>query len=51
MKRSLDSEPRPQGNLPDEKPNSWWYRIYLLVVIVTAVVIALLGTFTWYFSR
>jgi hypothetical protein len=34
-----------------EKPNSWWYRVYALVAVVTVLVIAALGTFTYIFSN
>jgi hypothetical protein len=30
-----------------ERPDSWWYRVYLAVIVVTALVIAAL----WAFSR
>lgn len=33
-----------------ERPDRWWYKTYAAVVVVTIVVIALLGAFTWYFS-
>ena len=34
----------------EELPDSWWYRIYLTVIITTVVVIAALGAFSRYFS-
>ncbi len=34
-----------------EKPDSFWLRIYGLVVIVTILTIASLGFFSFYFSR
>ena len=34
----------------EELPDSWWYRVYLTVIITTVVVIAALGTFSRYFS-
>lgn len=34
-----------------ELPDSWWYRVYVGVIIVNIVVITLLGTFTYYFSN
>jgi hypothetical protein len=35
----------------EEKPNAWWNRIYLAVVITTVLVIAALGLFSFYFSK
>jgi uncharacterized membrane protein YdbT with pleckstrin-like domain len=34
----------------EELPDSWWHRIYLAVVVVTAVVITTLWVFSRYFS-
>ncbi len=34
----------------DEKPDSWWRKIYILVVLFTAIVIVSLGLFSLYFS-
>ncbi|HTK37892.1 MAG TPA: hypothetical protein VL325_05320 [Pyrinomonadaceae bacterium] len=34
----------------EELPDSWWYRVYLAVVVVTAVVITTLWAFSRYFS-
>lgn len=50
MKKSSEQEPQAPRSIPEEKPDEWWYKIYAFVVVFTAVVIALLGTFTWYFS-
>ncbi|MBX3282668.1 MAG: hypothetical protein KF756_09355 [Acidobacteria bacterium] len=36
---------------PVERPDEWWYRIYLAVIATTIVVIALLQGFTYYFSN
>lgn len=33
-----------------EKPNAFWNRVYLAVVITTVLVIAALWTFSLYFS-
>jgi hypothetical protein len=38
-------------NRPDELPDSWWYKVYLAVIINTAVVIAALWAFSEYFSN
>jgi hypothetical protein len=34
----------------EELPDSWWYRVYLGVIITTVVVISALGLFSKYFS-
>ncbi|MDQ3132645.1 MAG: hypothetical protein M3Q99_18000 [Acidobacteriota bacterium] len=34
----------------EELPDSWWYRVYLAVIITTIIVISVLGAFTRYFS-
>jgi hypothetical protein len=34
----------------EELPDSWWYRVYLGVIITTIVVITALGLFSKYFS-
>jgi hypothetical protein len=34
----------------NELPDSWWYRVYLGVVIATILVIFALWSFTRYFS-
>jgi hypothetical protein len=34
----------------EELPDSWWYRVYLGVIVTTIVVITLLGLFSKYFS-
>jgi len=44
-------EPENSVEIIGEKPNSWWYRVYSLVAVVTVLVIAALGLFTYYFSR
>jgi len=35
----------------EERTGEWWRKVYVAVVIVTVLVIASLGAFTWYFSR
>lgn len=35
----------------EELPDSWWYRVYLAVIITTILVIAALWTFSLYFSN
>ena len=34
-----------------EKPDSFWHRVYLAVVVTTIIVIAALWAFTRYFSN
>ena len=34
----------------EELPDSWWYRIYVAVIISTVLVISALGAFSRYFS-
>jgi hypothetical protein len=36
--------------IAEELPDSWWYRVYLGVILTTILVIAALGTFSSYFS-
>jgi hypothetical protein len=37
--------------MKDERPNSFWYRVYAGVIVTTVVVIALLASFSSYYSR
>jgi hypothetical protein len=37
-------------NLVQEKPDSFWRKVYLAVVIMTVVVVTLLWAFSRYFS-
>ena len=34
-----------------EKPNAFWYRVYLAVIVTTVLVIAALRLFSIYFSK
>ncbi len=34
----------------DEHPDSWWYRIYIAVMVFTVFIIAAFGAFSRYFS-
>ncbi len=34
----------------EELPDSWWYRVYIAVIIMTILVISALGFFSSYFS-
>mgnify|MGYP006161990319 CR=1 FL=1 len=40
-----------QENKTEELPDSWWYRVYLAVIIFTIFVIAALWAFSYYFSK
>ncbi|MCA1625394.1 MAG: hypothetical protein LC768_12400 [Acidobacteria bacterium] len=46
----MNAETIKEIDKAEELPDSWWYRIYLAVIITTIVVISALGTFTSYFS-
>lgn len=35
----------------NELPDSWWYRVYLAVIVTTVLVIAALWAFSEYFSN
>ena len=39
-----------QEEIVEELPDSWWFRVYLGVIIITVVVITALGLFSRYFS-
>jgi len=34
-----------------EKPNAFWYRVYLAVIVTTVLVIAALRFFSFYYSK
>ena len=38
------------NEIPEEKPNAFWNRVYIAVVITTFVVITLLWAFSRFFS-
>ncbi len=38
------------NNEVEDKPDSWWYRVYAGVILTLVVVIALLWGFSRYFS-
>lgn len=40
-----------QINENEELPDSWWYRVYLVVIITTVLVILALWVFSYYFSN
>jgi hypothetical protein len=39
-----------EENLPGEKPDAFWYRVYAAVVATTVLVITALWAFSRYFS-
>jgi hypothetical protein len=41
---------KKEPDIIEEKPNSFWNRVYFAVVVTTILVIAALWTFTRYFS-
>jgi putative effector of murein hydrolase LrgA (UPF0299 family) len=46
----MNFEEKKAINKAKELPDSWWYRVYLAVIITTIIVISVLGAFTRYFS-
>jgi uncharacterized BrkB/YihY/UPF0761 family membrane protein len=46
----MDSE-KINREKTEELPDSWWYRVYLAVIITTILVIAALWAFSLYFSN
>ncbi|MDQ3636106.1 MAG: hypothetical protein M3405_16625 [Acidobacteriota bacterium] len=46
----MNSENIKTDETKNELPDSWWYRIYFVVIINTILVIAALWAFTRYFS-
>lgn len=46
----MDIENKNQSDEVQELPDSWWYKVYLAVIVVTVLVISLLGLFSRYFS-
>lgn len=45
----MEDEPKPIDEVPG-RPDSWWYRIYLLVALTTICVIGGLWYLSHYFS-
>jgi hypothetical protein len=35
----------------EDKPNSFWYRVYFAVFAFMVLMITILALFSWYFSR
>jgi uncharacterized BrkB/YihY/UPF0761 family membrane protein len=35
----------------EEKPNAWWYRVYLAVIVTAVLTITALWLFSFYFSK
>jgi hypothetical protein len=46
----MKNDEQNQEEIVEELPDSWWYRVYLGVIITTIVVIVSLGLFSKYFS-
>jgi hypothetical protein len=46
----MKNEETEKKVIVEELPDSWWYRVYLGVIITTIVVISALGLFSRYFS-
>jgi hypothetical protein len=46
----MKTEETYREEVVEELPDSWWYRVYLGVIVTTIVVITALGLFSWYFS-
>lgn len=45
----MENEPKPIEEVRD-KPDSWWYKVYLLVIVTTIVVISGLAYLSYHFS-
>ncbi len=47
------SERKDETNQIDEleKSDSWWYRVYIGVLVFTIFMISALGYFSWFFSN
>ena len=46
----MESEENNIIEKAEEYPDSWWYRVYLAVIIFAVVIITALGFFTKFFS-
>jgi hypothetical protein len=46
----MKTEETNREEIVEELPDTWWYRVYIGVVITTIVVIIALGLFSKYFS-
>ncbi len=46
----MDTEKIDEKGAVEELPDSWWYRVYVGVIVTTIIVISALGIFTSYFS-
>jgi hypothetical protein len=42
---------KTEGKITAEKPNAFWYRVYLTVIVTTVLVITALWLFSAYFSK
>jgi hypothetical protein len=46
----MNSEEMKEINKAEELPDAWWYRVYLMVIITTVLVISALWIFSQHFS-
>jgi hypothetical protein len=46
----MKTEDFDKNETVDELPDSWWYRVYIGVIVTTIIVISALGVFSGYFS-
>ncbi len=46
-----DKEEMKEEEIIEEKPNSFWYRVYFGVFVFMVFMISSLALFSWYFSR
>jgi len=46
----MKSEDIKQIEVVEELPDSWWYRVYLGVIVTTLLVISVLWAFSRFFS-
>jgi hypothetical protein len=51
IKKNMENKEMNQKKEVVELPDSWWYRVYLAVIITTIIVISLLWFFSQHFSN
>ncbi len=44
-------EDMKEEEIIEERPNSFWYRIYFCVFVFMVFMISILAIFSWYFSK
>jgi hypothetical protein len=47
----VHNEKTEETEIPAEKPNAFWYRVFLAVIVTNILVIAALWSFSRYFSN